>query len=177
MPEPLTARVDVRKAILATAATLAESGGHLGKLSGTPARMAAATARLTSAERSLVHLAEALAGYVNRRVPLDPRYQDALLVLKVDSRDVEAFSGDWLHAATPPPSPRAHWQAAHLVNAIDFGRWVVALSAAALTANRGDPDLHEQAVRTILDLDLALIELTRTLLGRRAECLAEWNAV
>lgn len=173
MPDPFTSRIDIRKAVLATAATLADSTGRLNELA---APMTAASQRLAAAERSLVGFANALAAYVNRRYTLDSPYKEALLVLKVDSRDLEAFSGDWLHAAEPPPSPRIRWQMAHLVNAIDFGRWVVALSAGALAIQRADPDLHTVAVRAILDLDLALTELTRALLGARARRLAEWNA-
>lgn len=176
MPESLTSRVDVRKAVLATATTLSVSSTRLNELARTNAPLAAASQRLAVADQSLVRFANALATYVNRRYSLDSPYKEALLMLKVDSRDLEDFSGDWLHAAEPPPSSRVRWQMAHLVNAIDFGRWVVALSAGALATQRADPDLHTDAVRTILDLDLALTELTRALLGTRARCLADWSA-
>lgn len=177
MPEPITARVDVRKALFATAVTLADSGHRVCAATGPLAHRAVVLARLKSAEQSLIRLAEALAASVNRRFSLDPGHPEALLVLKVDSRDLEAFSSCWLETAAPPPSPHSHWETVHLVNTIDFGRWVVALSAAALTAHRGDPKLHERAVHTILALDLALAELTRALLGRRAEGLAAWHLV
>lgn len=176
MADSFTSRVDIRKAILATASTLADGIGRLNELPGPSAPRTAASQRLAAAERSLIHFATALAVYVNQRYLPDSTYTEALLVLKVDSRDLEAFSSEWLDSGKPPRPLRARWQMTHLVNTIDFGRWVVALSAGALSAQRVDLNLRRDAVCVMLELDLALAELTRALLGKRARCLAEWNA-
>lgn len=176
MPEYLTSRVDVRRAVLATAATLASNSKSLSNLSLKIGSVAAASGRLAAAEEHLVEFANSLATYVNTRYPVGSPDKETQLVLKVDNRCLEAFSRDWLSAAEPPPSQLTWWQMAHLVNAIDFGRWIVSLAAGALATQAAPAPLQTGAVRTILHLDLALTELTRSLLGAQSRRLVDWNA-
>ena len=70
MPEYLTSRVDVRVAVLATAATLAATSKSLRKLSLKTGAEAAASERLAGAEQHLVEFASSLATYVNKRYPV-----------------------------------------------------------------------------------------------------------
>lgn len=173
MAAATTVRLDIRKGLLAIATALASGGPWLAKSS--PGCSGAAAGQLVAAELALVDLANVWQAYAGRRGGAAER--DALLVLKIDSRNLEAFSGDWLDAAAPDGHHTPAWQMAHLVNALDFGRWLVALSASALAA-RGDTDtgLQDDAIRTILQLDMALTELTRACLGRHVACLSAWTA-
>ena len=53
---------------------------------------------------------------------------------------------------------------------------LVALSATALAAKQGaNADLQADAIRAILQLDMALTAVTQTCLGRRAECIVAWT--
>lgn len=175
MPIARTVHVDIRQALLATAAALADGGLRLTELAA--ADSAAAADRLVAAELALVDLASARAASADRQAVGPASARPALIALKFDRRDVEAFSDDWLAAVAPRRPRSAAWRLAHLVNAIDFGRWLVARSAAVLAANRGDDiELRAEVIRAILQLDMALAELTRACLGHRAGRLAGWTA-
>ncbi len=173
MAAATTVRLDIRQSLLATAVALADGQAWLVK--ARPGSNDAAAARLVAAELALIDLANVQLANAGKRGG-SPSERDALLVLKVDIRDVEAFSGEWLDAAAPSGSHTPAWRLAHLVNALDFGRWLVALSATALAAKQGaNADLQADAIRAILQLDMALTEITQTCLGRRAECIVAWT--
>jgi hypothetical protein len=177
MPFADTVRVDVRQAILATAAALADGSTHLSDVTFIKSAAIRRVAQhLVTAELSLIQVARAQVAHAAKRYAAAPAKSDPLLVLNVDRRDVEAFSGNWLDVLAPEGPRSAAWQMAHLLNAIDFGRWLVSLSASTLAAKRGfDPDLQTDAVRAILQLDIVLVELTRAYLGHRADSLVDWK--